>query len=356
MTAKQLFSPIQLGDYRLQNRVAMAPMTRCRAEGNVPNEMMAKYYGARSSAGLLITEGVSPSPNGLGYARIPGCYTSEQVAGWQTITKAAHDGGARIFIQLMHTGRVSHPANMPKGTQILAPSAVQLSGEMWTDSEQMQPYATPEAMTVDQIKEVVAEYVHAAKFAIDAGFDGVELHAANGYLLDQFLNPASNTRQDEYGGSCENRRRLTLEVARAVTREIGAPRVGMRISPYGVFNDMEAYDGMEDSFVALAGAVSELGMTYLHLVDHAGMGAPAVPDSIKEKLRTAFTQTLILSGGYDTESAERDLVANRADLIAFGRPYISNPDLVEKMKAGTELSGYNDATFYTPGEEGYLDY
>ena len=357
MTESILFQELSLGPLTLKNRVVMAPMTRCRATADhVPTELMARYYAQRASAGLLITEGTSPSPNGLGYARIPGCFSDAQVQGWRKVTDAVHAEGSRMFLQLMHTGRVSHPLNLPEGARVLAPSAVRLSGEMWTDQEQAQPYPEPEAMTLEEVRATVEEFVASARAAVEAGFDGVEIHGANGYLIDQFLNPCTNRRTDEYGGSAKNRQRFALEVATKVVAAIGKERVGIRLSPFGVFNDMEAYEGLEDETVDLARQLSELGLVYFHLVDHADQGAPALPTTLKPRLREALSGRFLLSGGYDRARAEADLGEHKGDLVVFGRPFVSNPDLVSKLREEAELTAPDFATFYTPGEKGYTDY
>lgn len=351
-----LFSPWKLGKIELKNRVVMAPMTRSRSPGNSPGDIVASYYSQRAEAGLIITEGTSPSPNGLGYARIPGLFSARQVKDWRHVTDAVHRAGSRIFIQLMHTGRVSHPLNMPAGSRVLAPSPIPLSGKMWTDAQGELPYATPQEMTEADILEVIAEFARAAELAIEAGFDGVELHSANGYLINQFLNTASNQRSDAWGGSIENRMRFVVEVARQAVAKIGKERVGIRLSPYGVFNDMAIDPTMDDTFERLAIELNRIGLVYLHLVDHSSMGAPEVPAGIKRKIRAAFHGTLILSGGYDRDRAEADLVAKKGDLVAFGRPFISNPRLVTKLMAGTALLPADQSTLYTPGEKGYTDY
>lgn len=352
-----LFDTYALGGIRLANRVVMAPMTRSRATpAHVPNALMAEYYGQRATAGLIVTEGTSPSPNGLGYARIPGLYNDEQVQAWRLATTAVHKAGGRIFVQFMHTGRVAHQANLPAGARPVGPSPEVCPGEMWTDASGMQPHSVPSAMTEADIAAAVAEFAHAAKLAIQAGFDGIELHAANGYLLEQFLNANVNKRTDGYGGNAQARNRFTLEVAAACVAAIGADKVGIRISPYGVFNGTGAFDGVEEQYLALTQRLSDMGLVYLHLVDHSAMGAPPVPAEFKKKLRAAFGRTFIAVGGFDADSAEKTLQANAADLIAFGRPYISNPDLVARMKQGGALAAPDMATFYTPGEKGYTDY
>ena len=351
-----LFTPATLGKLQLKNRIAMAPMTRCRATGNVPNALMEKYYSLRTAAGLIITEGTSPSPNGLGYARIPGLFSPEQVAGWRKVTDAVHAAGGKIFVQLMHTGRVSHPANMAADAIILAPSALAAPGEMWTDSNGMQPYPVPTAMSDDDITTTIGEYATACKNAIDAGFDGVELHAANGYLIDQFLNTATNQRTDRWGGSVENRIRFAVEIAKAAAAQIGAERIGMRISPYGVFNGSVPDAQMDALYLRLIEGLNEIGLAYIHVVDHSSMGAPEVSPELKAKIRASFKGKYILSGGYDAVRANADLDAQKGDLVAFGRPFISNPDLVTKLQSSAALTPPDMSTFYTPGEKGYTDY
>ena len=351
-----LFSKATLGPLTLQNHLVMSPMTRSRAIGGVPNELMAQYYAQRASAGLIVTEGTSPSPNGLGYPRIPGIFSAEQVEGWAAVVKSVHALGGKVFIQFMHTGRIGHPLNLPAGARVLGPSAVAAKEEMYTDAEGMKALPTPEAMSEADIKTAVAEFAKAAKNAVEAGFDGVELHGANGYLLEQFIRPTSNLRTDRYGGAIENRARFVLEVVDATIAAIGKEKVGIRLSPYGVFNDMPLYPEMEADYGYLAHRLNETGLLYIHLVDHSAMGAPAVPDAIKASFRSAFKGALILSGGYDAAGAESDLAAGKADLIAFGRPFLANPDLVERLRTGAGLNPLDFATFYTPGPKGYTDY
>ena len=352
-----LFEPFSSRSLALRNRFVMSPMTRSRAiEANTPNALMAEYYGQRASAGLIVTEGTSPSPNGLGYARIPGLYNDAQVRGWKAVTDAVHAKGGRIFVQLMHTGRVSHAANLPAGAEVVGPMSEACPGEMYTDAKGMQPHTAPRAMNEQDIERAVAEYAHAAKLAIQAGFDGVELHAANGYLIEQFLNANVNQRTDSYGGSIANRNRFALEVARAVVEAVGPERVGVRLSPYGAFNSTGTYPEQEEQYLLLARELSSLGILYLHVLDHSAMGAPAVPAEYKAKLRAAFKGAFILAGGFDRAAAEKALSENRADLIAFGRPFLANPDLVERLRKGAPLNAPDMATFYTPGAKGYTDY
>ena len=353
----QLFQPTRLGNLDLKNRVVMAPMTRCRNEtGNLPGALVAAYYGQRAGAGLIVTEGTSPSPNGLGYPRIPGIFSDAQVAGWRAVTEAVHAQDARIFMQLMHTGRVARRSNLPEGGEVLAPSAVELPGEIYSDVEGMQPHTPAKAMTAEEIISARNEFIQAARNAVSAGFDGVELHAANGYLAEQFIHPHTNRRTDAYGGSIENRARFVLEVIEGMIGVIGKERVGIRLSPYGVFNDMPHYPEIDETYRYLAQKLDQLGVVYIHLVDHSAMGAPPVPDAIKQVIREAYHGALILCGGYGKQRAEEALHAGIADLIGFGRPFISNPDLVERMAGDLPLVEPDMDTFYTPDEKGYTDY
>ena len=352
-----LFESYSLGSLTLSNRVVMAPMTRSRAAvDHTPTPIMADYYAQRASAGLLITEGTAPSPNGVGYARIPGIWSVEQAEAWKPVTEAVHQSGGVIAVQLMHTGRVSHPANMPTDARVLAPSAVPLTGEMYTDAKGNQTYPTATPMADEDIASTIEEYAQSCRLAMDAGFDLVELHGANGYLIDQFLSVPTNTRTDGWGGSAEGRGRFAVEVSRACAAAIGPERVGIRLSPFGVFNGIKPWASVEEDFVWVAQALGELGLAYIHLVDHSAMGAPEVPASTKSRLQAAFGGPIILSGGYFRNSAEADLAAGKGDLVAFGRPFIANPDLVERMEAGSVLNAPDQTTFYTPGEKGYTDY
>jgi N-ethylmaleimide reductase len=353
----QLFTPWQLGTTALMNRIVMAPMTRCRAINNVANDLMAKYYQQHSGVGLIITEGTSPSRKGLGYARIPGIFDTRQTEGWKKVTTAVHSHGGKIFIQLMHCGRISNPLNMPEGAEIIAPSAIKAAGQMWTDADGLQDFVVPKAMTNKDIVQTQNEFVAAAKHGIEAGFDGVELHGANGYLLEEFLSPVSNMREDEYGGSIENRCRFVIEVATAVASAVGKENTGIRLSPYGVASDMPHYPQIDATYNYLSKKLNTLGIGYIHLVDHSAMGAPAVPIEIKKSIRDNFKQTLILCGGYNKQSAEADIESGLADLVAFGRPFINNPDLVERMINDWPLSqDLKMDLFYSADEKGYADY
>jgi N-ethylmaleimide reductase len=351
-----LFDPFTLGPIPLKNRIVMSPMTRSRSIGNVPGELVATYYGQRAGAGLIITEGTSPSPNGLGYARIPGLFSKEQAAGWKRVTDAVHTKGGRIAVQLMHTGRVAHPANLPKGARILAPSAVAAPGEMFTDAEGSQPHPVPEAMTEAEIETAIGEFVHAGELAMEAGFDAVELHGANGYLIEQFLNVASNKRTDAWGGTLDGRLKFVLAVVDRLAAKIGADRVGIRLSPYGAFGGMQADPDTDALYTKLATLLSARKILYVHLVDHSSMGTPKPKPELVAAIRKSFKGPIILSGGYDKGRAEADLTEGRGELVAFGRPFLGNPNLPDKLRRGAELRAPDQATFYTPGEKGYTDY
>lgn len=352
-----LFDAFSLRATPLKNRAVMSPLTRSRAvDNNTPNTLMATYYAQRASAGLIITEGTSPSPNGLGYARIPGLFNEAQVRGWKLVTDAVHAKGGKIVVQLMHTGRVAHQANLPPGAEVVSASAETCPGQMWTDAHGNQPHTRPRAMTEADIHAAIGEYATAARLAIKAGFDGIELHAANGYLLEQFLNANVNRRTDGYGGTAEGRNRLVLEVARAAVTEIGAERVGIRLSPHGVLNGTGAFEGVDEQSLALVQQLSALGLMYVHVLDHSALGTPPVPAKLKADLRAAFDGPFILAGGLDKASAQQALSEGRADLTAMGRAFIANPDLVDRMRQDAPLNAPAADTFYTPGARGYTDY
>lgn len=353
-----IFDSYKLGKHNLKNKIVMAPMTRSRAIDNIPNDLMATYYRQRAGAGLIISEGTSPSVNGLGYPRIPGAFTPAQIEGWRQIAKAIHEEGSKFFVQLMHCGRITAAENIPAGGETLAPSAVKADGEMYTDSKGMMPHETPRAMTLEDIQKAQMEYVNASENLVRAGVDGIELHSANGYLMEQFLNPKSNLRTDQYGGNFENRARFVLETAKQVVAAIGAENVGIRISPYGAMNDVEPYySDLEELYVHLAAELKKLGIAYIHIVDHRGeMGAPDFKSDIKETIKGTFGGTVITGGAIHSKEAAEEVLENGFDLAYVGRSYISNPDLVERFKNGKSLKDPNPDLFYTPGAEGYTDY
>lgn len=352
---KNLFQSHVLRGMQLKNRIVMAPMTRSRAIGSIPNELMAQYYAQRATAGLIITEGTAPSPNGLGYARIPGIYSPEQIEGWRKVTSAVHEKGGKIVVQLMHVGRVAHSSNMPAGSEIVAPSPIAAHADMWTDSIGKQKMEMPREMTADDIVQVKREFVQAAINAVQAGFDGVELHAANGYLLEQFLNANTNSRKDEYGGSVENRVRLVIELAQLVADNIGKEKVGVRISPYNTFNDMGLYEEITATYRNLVAELQKLDILYVHLIDYAARASEEGMQLI-QSLRKRFTHAIIFNGGYDRTRAEQALRDEDADLISFGSKFIANPDLPYKLEYNLPLTIPNVNAFYTPDEAGYTDY
>jgi N-ethylmaleimide reductase len=348
-----LFKSYRLGNLELSNRVVMAPMTRSRAIGNIPNPLMAEYYAQRSGAGLIITEGTSPSPNGLGYARIPGIYSVEQVEAWKKVTEAVHEKGGKIFVQLMHTGRITHPFNLPAGGKVLAPSPLKPeTTTMWVDGKGALDIPVPQAMTGEDIEDTIHEFVHAATNAIEAGFDGVEIHAANGYLIKQFLNPHTNKRTDEYGGSIENRSRFLLDIVGEVSTAIGNDKVGVRVSPGGVFNETPLYPESDATYLYIAEKLNAYGIAYLHVFDQSSKGAPL---PIVADIRKVFDGTIILAGGFDLPKAE-DATKDDRTLVAFGKAFISNPDLVERLKNKLPLNQPKFDLLYTPDEKGYSDY
>ncbi|HET7461882.1 MAG TPA: alkene reductase [Longimicrobium sp.] len=351
---RNLFTPFQLGPYELRNRLVMAPMTRSRAaEGNVVTDLTVEYYRQRSTAGLIVTEGTQVSPQGVGYTSTPGIHSAEQVAAWRKVTDAVHEQGGRIFAQLWHTGRVSHPS-FHGGELPVAPSAIGFQGQVLT-YEGLQPYVTPRALETDEIPGVVAQFAHAAERAYEAGFDGVELHGANGYLIDQFLRDGSNQRTDEYGGSIPNRVRFLAEVTAAVVDVWGGDRVGVRLSPYGTANGMSDRDPPA-TFGYAAGALNPFRLAYLHLID-AVAGPMAVPGKrITPTMRAIFRGPLITNGGYDAATANQVIAGGQADLVSFGVPFLANPDLVRRYREGAPLNTPDRATFYAGAENGYVDY
>lgn len=351
-----LFTPIQLGAYTLPNRMVMAPLTRNRAgEGNVPTELMAEYYVQRASAGLIITEATPISPQGIGYPSTPGIYSADQIQGWRRITEAVHQAGGRIFLQLWHVGRISHPSLQPDGARPVAPSAIAPAGEAMTD-EGAQPFVTPRALETDEVPGLVEDYRQAAQNALDAGFDGVEIHAANGYLLDQFLRDGTNQRSDSYGGSVENRARLVLEVTEAVVGVLGGDRVGIRLSPSGTFNDMSDSNPRE-TFGYVVQQLNHFGLAYLHMrePDEADIRHGGTPIPVSE-FRPLFNGNLMTNGGYTKDTGNRAIANNSADLVAYGTLYIANPDLVERFRFNAPLNAPDPSTFYGGGERGYTDY
>ncbi|MDN7592391.1 alkene reductase [Burkholderia seminalis] len=345
----QLFTPVQIGSHSIKNRMIMAPMTRSRADNaGVPDDIVATYYAQRSSAGLIITEGVFPSMAGKGYVRTPGICTDAQVAAWKQVAEAVHASGGRIFMQLMHSGRISHPSLQSVGALPVAPSAIKPAGRTWTGNG-MEDFVTPRALRLDEIAGVIDEYRIATRRALDAGFDGVELHAASGYLPEQFLSSGSNHRDDEYGGSVANRARFVLEVLAAMAAEAGGERVGIKISPEMNFNDI--FDATpQETYTYLVDQLSSLNLAYLHV---ALFGTSV---DFHALLRPRFKGTYLAGGGLDKSKAEILLAERRADATVFGSAFLANPDLPERFRVGAALNTPDKSTFYTPGPHGYIDY
>lgn len=358
-----LFDSLKLGDITIKNRIIMAPLTRMRSKqpGNIPYELNAKYYAQRATAGLIISEATQISQQGQGYPATPGIHSKEQVAGWKLITDAVHKNGGKIFLQLWHVGRISHSSHQPNGGLPVAPSAIKPSGKVFTADWKQADYETPHALTIEEIQAILGDYKKAAQNAKDSGFDGVEVHGANGYLLDQFLQDGSNKRADSYGGSIENRARFLLEAVDLVISVWGKERVGVRLSPYGTFNDMSDSDP-----IALFGYVmkelSNRGIAYVHVIEpratSAGGNDTVAKDmpSTSELFKKSFNGVFISAGGYTPDTAKKTVEIGNADAVAFGRLYIANPDLPERMKEDAELNPYNRATFYGGTEAGYTDY
>ncbi len=352
-----LFSPVRFGPYQLANRIVMAPLTRSRAgAGDVPRAMTAAYYAQRADAGLIIAEATQISPQGKGYAWTPGIYSDAQVTGWKAVTDAVHAKGGRMVLQLWHVGRISHPDLQPGGQLPVAPSAIAPAGiEAFTETG-MKPIPTPRALETDELPGIVADYRKAAANALAAGFDGVEVHAANGYLLDQFLRDGTNTRTDAYGGSIENRVRLAVEATEAVVGVWGGDRVGLRIGPVSTRNDI-ADSNPEPLFLHLVDRLNALKLGYLHVIEGITGGPREVEGAFDlSVLRKRFNGLYMVNNGYDRTLAMTAIASGAADLVAFGRPFISNPDLVERLRRGAALNAPDMATFYGGGEKGYLDY
>lgn len=363
----RLLQPIKLGSYELRHRVVMAPLTRSRSlqPGNVPYGLNACYYAQRASAALIVSEATQVSQQGQGYAWTPGIHSREQVEGWRQVTDAVHNAGGLIFNQLWHVGRISHPSLQPDGTLPVAPSAVKPNGEAFIENEssegEMVPFVTPRALQIEEMPYIVQQYVRAAKNAMQAGFEGVEIHAANGYLLDQFINSSTNHRSDRYGGSVENRVRLLMEVAEAVSEVWDRHRVGVRLSPLGTFNDV-GDDDPEATFGYITERLNEYRLAYLHIVNPALKALERridpEPRTLRmiDLIRNTYRGTLIVAGGFDQDTAEGWLEQGMSDLIAFGRKFLANPDLPERFRLRASLNVDDPSTYYGGGAKGYIDY
>lgn len=353
MFNQPLLQNVKLGPYELKNRIVMAPMTRSRAVNpeHAPTDLHVEYYAQRATAGLIVSEATQVSPQGIGYIHTPGIHSAAQIAGWRKVTQAVHTQGGRIFAQLWHVGRISHP-DFYAGELPVAPSAINPKTKSFT-AEGFKDTVTPRALETTEIPGIVADFVQAAKNAIAAGFDGVELHGANGYLIEQFLRDSSNHRTDQYGGSIVNRARFLFEIVEGIAEAIGSERIGVRLSPAGVFgNPADSDTAVLYDFVI--GVLDGFGLAYLHLID-----APATkdfPDGVVARYRTEYHGTLIANNGYDRERGNAVIAAGNADLIAFGKPFISNPDLVERFRLGLAPIKADPTTFYQGGQRGYTDY
>ncbi|HWT98291.1 MAG TPA: alkene reductase [Terriglobales bacterium] len=344
------FTPIRVGRYALSNRLVMAPMTRSRAGfDGTPGELAAEYYAQRASIGLIVAEGTQPSDDGQGYLTTPGIYTAAHIAGWKKITTAVHDKGGRIFIQVMHAGRISHPDNTPHHRQALAPSAIAPETQMFTMTG-LQDIPAPKSMAAEDVQQAIAEFRLAARSAIEAGADGVEIHGANGYLIQQFLAPNANTRTDEYGGSIANRARFAIEVAKAVTAEIGADRTAIRLSPGSSFNDIDEGADVLVLYRHLVTELNKLGLAYLHIMHHGN-------EQVLNEIRSLWKQPLILNRpGRPREQIGADIAAGLADLESYGQMVLANPDFVNRLRAGAALNAANPASFFGGAAQGYTDY
>ncbi len=358
-----LFSPVKIGPYDLKNRIAMSAMTRCRTgQGSIPNEMNVIYYAQRASAGIIMTEAAQISPQGIGYMNTSGIHTSEQAGGWKAVTDAVHGKGGLIFIQLMHCGRVSHPFLMENGELPVAPSAVKPEGEVYTPEGKL-PFEMPRALETDEIRGIVNDYRIASRFALDAGFDGVEVHAANGYLPNQFLEDGSNLRTDRYGGTLENRARFVLEIIEAVTEVLGGDRVGIHLSPCNPFNSMHD-SNPEEMYSHLVNELNQFNLAYLNVVeiDLSGPGTFEMPNFnaalnyITYELRKIFKGPYVTNGGYDLETGNAVLESGDSDIVSYGRHLLANPDLAERFAENVPLNIPDYNTFYLGEEKGYIDY
>lgn len=350
---KTLLTPYTKKGLNLRNHLVMAPMTRSRAINNIPNALMAEYYKQRSSAGLIITEGTSPTPDGLGYPRIPGIFSKEQVEGWKLTTKAVHDSGGKIFIQLMHTGRIGHEDNLPDGAELTGPSSIPAAGKIYTDVSGLVDHSAPVELTTARVKEVIEGFVQASRNAIEAGFDGVEMHGANGYLIEQFLNPHVNNRRDEYGGSIKNRASFVIELLTKTAAAIGKDKTAIRFSPYSNAGDLPSYDAndVHETYSYLATELDKIGIAYIHINKNVNAD-PKTMDAIRKN----YHGTLIHCSGITAETAETILKDGIADLTAMGRPFIANPDLVKRIEVDAPLSAPDFSTAFTPDAKGYIDY
>lgn len=352
----KLLEPIATPVLSLANRIVMAPMSRRRVENEgVPSGLLARYYAQRASAGLIIAESTVVSRSGMGIALLPGIYSEEQIAGWKNVTDAVHQQGGKIFVQLVHSGRIGHPLNIPGGLSPVAPSAIAAAGTISTPAG-TQTLPVPEALSAEAVEEMYHLHMQATRNALAAGFDGVELHAAHGYLMEQFIHPAANQRTDQYGGSIENRCRLPLRILEGMVAIAGADRVGVRFSPFASLNGLSPYEEETATYCYLATKLDKMKIRFIHLSDQSSNGYPPIPPAFTALLREQFHQWLILAGGYNADTAQNALQQFSVDLIAFGRPFISNPDLVARIAQQQPFAPADKSTFYEGGAKGLIDY
>ena len=356
-----IFKPVNLGSLKLKNRISMAPMTRARNADGIPNDDNAVYYSQRAGAGLIITEGTAISETSKGVLYIPGLYTPSQVKGWKKVTKAVHEKGSTIFAQLWHVGRVSHLSNQPGGIAPVGPSDIQaITSFAWGYDENGKEgpviSSKPRALSTKEVKDVINDFVQAAKNAIKAGFDGVELHGANGYLIEQFLNPFVNNRTDEYGGTVQKRSKFLLEVVDAVIEAVGNDKVAIRLTPYGGLGDLPHYDEIEATYQYLANELTNRNLAYVHLMDQQSKGSHALPDGFLERFRIWYDGVIILAGSMNKEKSEKLINAGTIDIAGFGEPFISNPDLVARLENNWELTPPDRNLYYGLGNHGYTDW
>lgn len=356
MQLNKLLSPLVTDTITLNNRVVMAPMSRRRAENGVPNSSYELYFAQRASAGLIITDNTAVAANGIGYLKTPGIYNNEQKEGWKKVVDAVHSRGGKIIVQLVHAGRIGHSLNYDGGEPIVAPSAIQANGVVRIPGDLHVPLPVPEALTTVGAKAMIEAHIQAAINAIEVGFDGVEIHGAHGFLPEQFLHPHTNRRTDEYGGSIENRSRFLLEIMKGVVAAIGKERTGVRLSPFAHINDLPAYEEEVETYKYLIDELQKLGILYIHLSALVANGTSSIATEFIRDVRSRFSNLLMLAGGFTAASAENALQHNLVDLVAFGKPYIANPDLVERFRNNTELAIPDPETFYQGGDEGYIDY
>lgn len=356
-----LFDTFAIGSLELRNRIVMAPMTRSRAYNLIPTESMAVYYGQRATAGLIVSEGTPITPQGRGQVFTPGIYTDDQAEGWKKVTNSVHVKGGAIFMQLWHVGRGSHISHQPDGQDPVSSVSRRIENStthILADDGTVEKaqVSTPRALDTAEIPKLTGDFVRAASKAISAGFDGIELHGANGYLFEQFINGELNTRNDKYGGNRENRLRFTLETIDAVAAAIGSKKTAIRLAPFGRLQGMQGFPDEEDTWLTLAAELNSRQIAYVHLSDQASLGAQAIPEGFLRKFRQIYKGTLIIAGGFSKEKAEQYLHEDFADLIAFGQPFIANPDLVDRFKNDWPLAIADRNTYYSGGDEGYIDY